>query len=169
MSITCCTYCSEGEEILEGSDDGTDEGAAGEDPPAREGEAGLDPENTATPSTEGNEEQERVDEEVDTTIKGEKKDEDEVDEEDISVETESEPAVTVKHPDNMYKAVRSVLPGGQDSMKLNPRMKFNRGEDPGFMVPGDERILRNANMCSMEEKRICSTSFDPVSGRCTLV
>jgi hypothetical protein len=45
-------------------------------------------------------------------------------------------------------------------------MKFNRGEDPGFMVRGDERILRNANMCSMEEKRISLASFDPVSGRC---
>jgi hypothetical protein len=66
----------------------------------------------------------------------------------------------------MYKAVRSVLSAGQDPLKLNPRMKLNRGEDPGFMVPGDERILRNANMCSLEEKRICSTSFDPVSGRC---
>jgi hypothetical protein len=66
----------------------------------------------------------------------------------------------------MYKAVRSVMAGGQDPMKLNPPMKYNRGDDPGFMTGGDERILRNANMCNMEEKRISSASFDPVSGRC---
>jgi hypothetical protein len=96
-------------------------------------------------------------EEVDRMNNEEKADENEADEEKIAVETESEPAVAVKHPDNMYKAVRRVLSAGQDPMKLNPRMKFNRREDPGFMVPGDERILRNANMCSMEEKRICLT------------
>jgi hypothetical protein len=77
-----------------------------------------------------------------------------------------EPVPAVKHPDNLYRAVRSVMAGGQDPLKLNPRMKYNRGEDPGFMTPGDERILRNANMCNMEEKRIASVSFDPVSGRC---
>ncbi len=81
-------------------------------------------------------------------------------------EIETDPVATVKHPDNLYRAVRSVMAGRQDPLKLNPRMKYNRGEDPGFMGPGDERILRNANMCSMEEKRISSVSFDPVSGRC---
>jgi hypothetical protein len=45
-------------------------------------------------------------------------------------------------------------------------MKYHRKEDPGFMNPGDERILRNANMCNMEVKRISSASFDPVSGKC---
>jgi hypothetical protein len=58
--------------------------------------------------------------------------------EETPVEIESEPVITVKHPDNMYKAVRSVMAGN----------------------------LRNANMCNMEEKRISSASFDPVSGRC---
>jgi hypothetical protein len=82
------------------------------------------------------------------------------------VEIEREPALPVKHPDNMYQAVRSIMSGGQDPVKLNPRMRYNRGEDPGFMTPGDERILRNANMCNMEFKRISSASFDPVSGRC---
>ncbi len=81
-------------------------------------------------------------------------------------EVVGEPVVNVKHPDNMYRAVRSVMSGGQDPVKLNPRMKYGRGEDPGFMTPGDERILRNANMCNMEDKRISSASFDPVSGRC---
>ncbi len=66
------------------------------------------------------------------------------------VEVEPEPALPVRHPDNMYQAVRSIMSGGQDPVKLNPRMKYNRGEDPGFMTPGDERILRNANMCNME-------------------
>ncbi len=81
-------------------------------------------------------------------------------------EIETDPVAIVKHPDNLYRAVRSVMAGGQDPLKLNPRMKYNRGKDPGFMGPGDERILRNANMCSMEEKRISSVSFDPISGRC---
>jgi len=85
---------------------------------------------------------------------------------DTPQEIETVPVANVKHPDNLYRAVRSVMAGGQDPLKLNPRMKYNRGEDPGFMGPGDERILRNANMCSMEEKRIASVSFDPVSGRC---
>ncbi len=84
----------------------------------------------------------------------------------IPVEVAGELVLAVKHPDNMYKAVRSVMAGGQDPMKLNPRMKLNREEDPGFMTPGDERILRNANMCNMEDKRISAASFDPVSGRC---
>jgi hypothetical protein len=66
----------------------------------------------------------------------------------------------------MYQAVRSVMADGQNPVKLNQRMKYGRGEDPGFLTPGDERILRNANMCNMEEKRISSASFDPVSGRC---
>ena len=56
--------------------------------------------------------------------------------EETLVEIENEPVVNVKHPDNMYKAVRSVMAGGQDPMKLNPRMKYNRGEDPGFMTGG---------------------------------
>jgi hypothetical protein len=45
-------------------------------------------------------------------------------------------------------------------------MKYHRKDDPGFMTPGDERILRNANMCNLEVKRISSASFDPVSGKC---
>jgi hypothetical protein len=85
---------------------------------------------------------------------------------DMPEEVDGEPVVSVKHPDNMYRAVRSVMSGGQDPVKLNPRMKYGRGEDPGFMTPGDKRILRNANMCNMEDKRISSASFDPVSGRC---
>jgi hypothetical protein len=87
-------------------------------------------------------------------------------EEEPPVEVEKDPVLSVKHPDNMYQAVRSIMSGGQDPVKLNPRMRYNRGEDPGFMTPGDERILRNANMCNMEFKRISSASFDPVSGRC---
>ncbi len=87
-------------------------------------------------------------------------------EEDPPVEVEKEPVLSVKHPDNMYQAVRSIMSGGQDPVKLNQRMRYNRGEDPGFMTPGDERILRNANMCNMECKCISSASFDPVSGRC---
>jgi hypothetical protein len=87
-------------------------------------------------------------------------------EEEPLVEVEREPALPVKHPDNMYQAVRSIMSGGQDPVKLNLRMRYNRGEDPGFMTPGDERILRNANMRNMEFTRISSASFDPVSGRC---
>jgi hypothetical protein len=156
---------SEGEEILEESEDGADEGAAGEDPPAGDVDAGPVPETAAAQNMAGTEEQENADEKEDRNENEERVDESVGEEQEIAVENVSVP-VTVRHPDNMYKAVRSVLSGGQDPLKLNPRMKFNRGEDPGFMVPGDERILRNANMCSMEEKRICSTSFDPVSGRC---
>jgi hypothetical protein len=91
----------EGEELLEESDGGSDEEVAGEDPPAGEGVAGQDSENMATPSTKGNGERERNDEEVDNGERVEKKGDEENDEE-ISVEFDSEPAVTVKHPDNMY-------------------------------------------------------------------
>jgi hypothetical protein len=70
-------------------------------------------------------------------------------------------AVAVKHPDKMYQAVRSVMEGGQDPMRLNPRMKYYRKEDLVFRNPGDERILHNANMCNIEGKMISSASFDP--------
>ncbi len=151
---------SQGEEILEESEDGTDDVAAGEDLPPGNG-ADLVPETAAATEAAENTEQ---DEEDDKMNNDEKNDGNGASVDEIAVETESEPAVAVKHPDNMYKAVRSVLSAGQEPMKLNPRMKLNKGQDPGFMVPGDERILRNANMCCMEEKRICSTSFDQVSG-----
>ncbi len=87
-------------------------------------------------------------------------------EDELPAAVDPDPVVTVKHPDNMYQAVRSVMAGGQNPVKLNQQMKYGRSEDPGFLTPGDERILRNANMCNMEEKRISSASFDPVSGRC---
>ncbi len=87
-------------------------------------------------------------------------------EDELPAAVDPDPVVTVKHPDNMYQAVGSVMAGGQNPVKLNQRMKYGRIEDPGFLTPGDERILRNANMCNMEEKQISSASFDPVSGRC---
>ena len=162
---------SQGEEILEESEDGTDEAAAEEGLPPGNGEVpvpvvpevpapGAADDTVAAANTEREEEDDRMDND------GEGRNNNGAGENEIEIETASEPAVVCKHPDNMYKPVRSVLSAGQLPMKLNPRMKLNNGQDPGFMVPGDERILRNANMCSLEEKRICSTSFDPVSARC---
>jgi hypothetical protein len=165
---------SEGEEILEESEDGgedtvagedgEEEVVAGEDPPAEAVGADPVPENAADQNMAETEQQKDEENVVGNENEG-RSGGNEEEENVIAVEDEIVPE-TVRHPDNMYKAVRSVLSAGQDPLKLNPRMKLNRGEDPGFMVPGDERILRNANMCSLEEKRICSTSFDPVSGRC---
>jgi hypothetical protein len=47
-------------------------------------------------------------------------------EEELPVAVERDPMEPVKHPDNMYQAVRSVMAGGQDPVKLNQRMKYGR-------------------------------------------
>jgi hypothetical protein len=78
---------------------------------------------------------------------------------------ESEP-IRVKHPDSMYKPVQSIRSGSQDPLKLNMRMKHDRNEGGGLLVQGDERMLRNSNLCSMELKRNTSASFNPDSGKC---
>ncbi len=62
---------------------------------------------------------------------------------------EPEP-IRVKHPDSMYKPVQSIRSGSQDPLKLNMRMKYDRSEGGGLLVQGDERMLRNSNLCSME-------------------
>jgi hypothetical protein len=85
---------------------------------------------------------------------------------DAPVEVDTAEADVVKHPDAMYKPVQSIRAGCQNPMKLNPRMKYNRGESTGFLIAGDERVLRNSNMCSMELKRNTSASFNPVTGKC---
>jgi hypothetical protein len=160
-------YEEEGEELLDESE-GEGEDQDGEDQ-QEGGEAdGQDPEIQAEPTLQVPEPPLPVpvpEQMANSSAAVEQETGDEgMDDNPLEIETES--IAIVKHPDNLYKAVRSVMAGGQDPLKLNPRMKYNRGEDPGFMGPGDERILRNANMCSMEEKRIASVSFDPVSGRC---
>jgi hypothetical protein len=38
-------------------------------------------------------------------------------------------------------------------MKLNVRMKYDRNEGEGLVVQGDERMLGNSNLCSMDLKR----------------
>jgi hypothetical protein len=79
---------------------------------------------------------------------------------------ESEP-IRVKHPDSMYKPVQSIRrSGSQDPLKLNMRMKYDRNEGGGLLVQGDERMLQNSNLCSMELKRNTSASFNPDSGKC---
>jgi hypothetical protein len=78
---------------------------------------------------------------------------------------EPEP-IRVKHPDSMYKPVRSIRSGSQDPLKLNMRMKYDRNEGGGLLAQGDERLLRNSNLCSMELKRNTSASFNPDSGKC---
>jgi hypothetical protein len=78
---------------------------------------------------------------------------------------EAEP-ICVKHPDSMYKPVQSIRRGSQDPLKLNMRMKYDRNEGGGLLVQGDERMLRNSNLCSMELKRNTSASFNPDSGKC---
>jgi hypothetical protein len=152
------SYRTDGEELLDESEDNGED----RDDESRGEDAGVpEPAADAGQQEDGQGGEERLEGNPDGNGEesGEKVDEN-------PVEIESEPVVNVKHPDNMYKAARSVMAGGQDPMKLNLCMKLNRGEDPGFMMGGDERILRNANMCNMEEKRISSASFDPVSGRC---
>ncbi len=78
----------------------------------------------------GNTEQEAEDNKMNNDGAGENNDV--VGEDDLEIETETEPAVVCKHPDNMYMPVRSVLSAGQVPMKLNPRMKLNSGQDPGL-------------------------------------
>jgi hypothetical protein len=78
---------------------------------------------------------------------------------------EPEP-IRVKHPDSMYKPVQSIRSGSQDPLKLNMRMKYDRNEGGGLLAQGDERLLRNSNLCSMELKRNTSASFNPDSGKC---
>ncbi len=166
---------TEGEELLEESEgsgeEGDDEGEDGADHPLVEEEGG--------PRQEGDVESHQpgldpvagiaADANVKTGVKPIEGEQPAISEEETGEnpqEIRADPVSAVKHPDNLYRVVRSVMAGGQDPLKLNPCMKYYRGEDPGFMAPGDERILRNANMCNMEEKRISSVSFDPVSGRC---
>ncbi len=122
------SYRTDEEELLDESEDNGEEGgddghggvaqAAEPGAEADQQEGGLGGEEGKEGNTDGNGEEaaEKID--------------------DTPVEIESEPMVSVKHPDNMYKAVRSVMAGGQDPMKLNPRMRYNRGDDPGFMTGG---------------------------------
>ncbi len=164
----------EGEELLEESGGGDtssgedgdgvhDDGPGDHGGNAEEREGGGDDhgENPSPATGEGRKEEMGVEPEMPQGLSLGSSGEDE-----LPVAVERDPVAPVKYPDNMYQAVRSVMAGVQDPVKLNQRMKYGRGEDPGFLTPGDERILRNANMCNMEEKRISSASFDTVSGRC---
>jgi hypothetical protein len=109
---------SEGEEILEESEDGGDEVVAGEDQPAEAVGADPVPENAADQNM-AETEQQKNDENVDGNENEGRSGENVEEENVIAVEDEIVPE-TVRHPDNMYKAVRRVLSGGQDPLKLNP-------------------------------------------------
>jgi hypothetical protein len=134
---------------------GTEQGG---DVPARD---------TATVTEQGTGEREKERE----SDKGEEdgrggREEEEKGDSDAPVEMDVAGLVGVKHPDAMYKPVQSIRSGSQNPMKLNKRMKYDRGEASGFVMDGDERILRNSNMCSMELKRNTSASFNPDTGKC---
>jgi hypothetical protein len=88
------------------------------------------------------------------------------DDSDAPVELDMAGVAVVKHPDAMYKPVQSIRSGSQNPMKLNKRMKYESGEASGFVTDGDERILRNSNICSMELRRNTSASFNPDMGKC---
>jgi hypothetical protein len=91
---------------------------------------------------------------------------DKEDDSDAPVELDTVGVAVVKHPDAMYKPVQSIRSGSQNPMKLNKKMKYERGEESGFVRDGVERILRNSNMCSMELRRNTSASFNPDMGKC---
>ncbi len=67
-------------------------------------------------------------------------------------------------PDPRFFAVRSMLAGNMEPRLLNKRMK--RPEpDSGFLVDGDERWYRNANISCTSKMMNLSASFKP-NGRC---
>jgi hypothetical protein len=137
----------EGDEVMgeapqEGGGDDAGQRTAGQEPEAAAQDGGAAVDLGADPDTEGNSDSDAP---VDVV--------------------ESEP-IRVKHPDSMYKPVQSIRSGSQDPLKLNMRMKYDRNEGDGLLVQGDERMLRNSNLCSMELKRNTSASFNPDSGKC---
>jgi hypothetical protein len=67
-------------------------------------------------------------------------------------------------PDPRFFAVRSMRAGSMEPRLLNKRMK--RPEpDSGFLVQGDERLYRNANVSCTTKMMNSSASFKP-NGRC---
>jgi hypothetical protein len=85
--------------------------------------------------------------------------EDELETEDIDL---SDPNLK---PDHRFFVVRAMLAGSMEPRSLNRRLK-KPDPDPGFLVEGNERWYRNANIsCTTCKKKLnTSASFNPRGG-----
>ncbi len=82
------------------------------------------------------------------------------------LETEDiDPADPNLKPDHRFFVVRAMRAGSMEPRSLNRRLK-KPDPDPGFLVEGDERWYRNANMSCTKKKLNTSASFNPRGG-CT--
>jgi hypothetical protein len=88
---------------------------------------------------------------------GEEDDNQELETEDIDL---SDPNLK---PDHRFFVVRAMLEGSMEPRSLNRRLK-KPDPDPGFLVEGDERWYRNANISCTKKKLNTSASFNPRGG-----
>ncbi|MFO0005743.1 MAG: hypothetical protein ACK559_31915, partial [bacterium] len=64
-------------------------------------------------------------------------------------------------PDQRFFVVRAMVAGSMEPRPLHKRMKK---PDPGFLIDGDERWYRNANVSCTVKKLNTSASFTPRGG-----
>jgi len=112
----------------------------------------------------GPSEKEEDDNNVERVEKSEKREDDKKDGENEELEPEDiDPADPNLKPDHRFIVVRAMLAGSMDPRPLNKRMK-KPDPDPGFLINGDERWYRNANVSCTVKKLNTSASFTPRGG-----
>jgi hypothetical protein len=98
------------------------------------------------------------------TEKDDESEDDRKDAENEGLEPEDiDPADPNLKPDHSFFVVRAMLAGSMEPRPLNKRMK-KPDPDPGFLIDGDERWYRNANVSSTDKKMNTSASFTPRGG-----
>jgi hypothetical protein len=129
----------------------------GEEEPGKnqEGET-ADPIGIAEQDEEGNTEE--------RTEKNENSEDDKEDGKNDEIEPEDiDPVDPNLKPDHRFFVVRAMVAGNMEPRPLNKRMK-KTDPDPGFLIEGDERWYRNANVSCTTKKLNTSASFTPRGG-----
>ncbi len=96
-------------------------------------------------------------------MEGEGEEDDKQDEEDEPETEDIDPSDPNLKPDHRFFVVRAMRAGSMEPRSLNRRLK-KPDPDPGFIVEGDKRWYRKANISCTKKKLNTSASFNPRGG-----
>jgi hypothetical protein len=142
---------------------GTDRSGAGSSTGDREPGKNYDGEAADPIGLSEKEEEENTAERIE---KNEENEDDKQDEENEELEPEDKDPVDPNlKPDHRFFVVRAMLAGSMEPQLLNKKMKVpDPDPDPYFLIDGDERWYRNANVSCTVKKLNTSASFTPRGG-----